>query len=251
MDPVSPVFRLGKNPAQPSQHALRFKSLLKKAGPVPATYSVDAGRSPIPTPMFANDRFQNCVIAAQAHQTLRFELREQRKLISIKDADVNAEYFRQTGGEGIDTGLAVAAALEQWRTRGWQADGRLYRISAYATVDFHDPIQVRQAVFADVGVGIGIQLPLSAKPQLVAGQPWAVIEGPTAVAGSWGGHYVYVCGYTATGPVCVTWGRKQQMTWQWLATYADEAFATFDAANSFNKGLVDLAALRAFAKALP
>ena len=32
-------------------------------------------------------------------------------------------------------------------------------------------------------------------------------------------------GYNATGPICVTWGALKQMTWEWWATYAEEAYA--------------------------
>jgi hypothetical protein len=28
-----------------------------------------------------------------------------------------------------------------------------------------------------------------------------------------GGDWVYVPGYTARGPVCLSWGRRQQMSW--------------------------------------
>ena len=35
-------------------------------------------------------------------------------------------------------------------------------------------------------------------------------------------------GYNAKGPVCVTWGRKQQMTWAFFDKYCDEAYAIVD-----------------------
>ena len=49
------------------------------------------------------------------------------------------------------------------------------------------------------------------------------------------GHYVYVPGYTKTGPVCVTWGRKQQMSWAFVEKYCDEAYAIFDAIDTPEK----------------
>ena len=96
----------------------------------------------------------------------------------------------------------------------------------------------------DVGVGIGVQLPEDAKAQIDAGEPWDVTNGAGSTPGSWGGHYMYVCGYTTTGPVCVTWGRKQQATWGWLAKYCDEAYAIFDAKNKFKANIVDPDKLR-------
>ena len=84
-----------------------------------------------------------------------------------------------------------------------------------------------------------LYLPLAAQKQIQTGQPWEVTTGPGSAPGSWGGHYVYVSGYTAKGPMCVTWGRKQQMTWAWFAKYCDEAYATFDAKNQFRKGMIE------------
>jgi hypothetical protein len=77
-----------------------------------------------------------------------------------------------------------------------------------------------------------------------------VTSGPDSKPGSWGGHYVYVPGYTPSGPVCVTWGRKQQITWAWLDKYCDEAYAIFDAKNRFKKSMIDKRKITAFLKAL-
>jgi hypothetical protein len=49
---------------------------------------------------------------------------------------------------------------------------------------------------------------------------------------------------------CVTWGRKQQMTWAWLEKYCDEAYAIFDAKNRFKKALIDPAKITAFLNTL-
>ena len=74
-----------------------------------------------------------------------------------------------------------------------------------AEVEFLNSEQVRQAIHDDVGVGLGV---------------------PASEPGSWAGDYIYVPGYTAQGPVCVTWGRKQQMTWAWLDEYCDEVYGS-------------------------
>jgi len=98
-------------------------------------------------------------------------------------------------------------------------------------VEYLNSEQVRQAIYADL-VGLGMQLPKSA-PR------------------SWGGHYIYVPGYTAQGPVCVTWGRKQQMTWAWLDKYYDEVYAIFDAKDSLKETVIDEAKLNAFVARIP
>jgi hypothetical protein len=62
---------------------------------------------------------------------------------------------------------------------------------------------------------------------------------------------VYVPGYTTIGPVCVTWGRKQQMSWAFFDKYCDEAYAIFDAADTLKKKqLVDGMKIDAFLRKL-
>ena len=55
--------------------------------------------------MFANDTYGCCVISGRAHQTLRFELIEQKAKIQITDKEVIAEYLKETGG--VDASLVV------------------------------------------------------------------------------------------------------------------------------------------------
>jgi hypothetical protein len=242
------LFKLGKAQAQRDRRNLLLRAVLKAAPALPPAYDFDMKHTGIPTPMFANNMHGCCVIAGRAHQTLRFEDIEQGSVLMISDADVLREYFGETGG--ADHGLIVLDSLKEWRTSGWRVGKRAYMIQAFAQVDFTKRDEVRRAIFADVGLGLGIQMPKSAQAQVQAGQPWTVVPGPTGVKGSWGGHYVYVPGYTPQGPVCVTWGRKQQMSWEWLAKYCDEAYAIFDAKDRFKTSMIDRKKIRAFLKAL-
>jgi hypothetical protein len=225
-----PIFKLGKRPAKRDRRNLELKSILRAKVKVPDEYDFDTSYSGVPTPVFANDRFGDCVIAGRAHQTLRFELVEQRKVIRITDGEVVREYLLETGGE--DSGLVVLDSLNRWRRRGWIAGGERYFISAFAEIDRRIPNQVRQAVFTELGVGLGVSLPITAQREFEAGKPWATVTGAGSAPGSWGGHYVYVTGYTSLGPTCVTWGRKQRMSWAFFDKYCDEAYAMIDALNT-------------------
>jgi len=236
-------FKLGKAAAQRDSRNIRFGSLLKAQPELPKAYDFDDAHTGVPVPMFSNDRYGNCVIAGRAHHTLRFELVEQGVVIRISDDDVNREYFAETGGP--DAGLVVLPSLKRWRKAGWRVSDANYRILGFAELEAGNAHEVGTAIYANVGVGIGAMLPMDARIQLNAGQPWDVTGGADGVPGSWGGHYMYVSGYTPQGPVCVTWGRKQQATWAWLAKYCDEAYAIFDAANKFNTDVVDPAKLAA------
>jgi len=243
------IFKLGKAPAKKDSRNLKFATLLRATAPtLPSSYDFDTTHSGIPTPMFGNDVHGDCVIAGRAHQTLRFEDIEQGSVLMITEKEVLKEYFKETGGP--DNGLVVLDSLNEWRHKGWKVGKHNYKIQAFAEVDFRKNDEVRQAVFADVGVGLGIQLPNSAKAQIQTGQPWDVTTGADSAPGSWGGHYVYVSGYTPSGPVCVTWGRKQQMTWAWLDKYCDEAYAILDAKNHFKKNMIIKEKITGFLKTL-
>jgi len=240
-----PIFKLGKRLPRRDARNLKLKTILRAPIALPKEYDFDVMHRGVPTPVFANDRYGDCVIAGRAHQTLRFELIEQKKVIGITDRDVINEYFRETGG--ADEGLIVLDSLKLWRKRGWTAAGDQYFILAFAEIDRGAPAEVKRTVFTDLGVGLGLTLPLSAQAEFEAGKPWQTTSGPGSVANSWGGHYVYVTGYTTLGPTCVTWGRKQQMSWKFFATYCDEAYAIIDAIDTAKKRQVlDAAKVEAF-----
>lgn len=239
------LFKLGKADARRDERNLKFATLLAASPPkLPKRYDFDVTHAGIPTPMFANDDYRDCVIAGRAHQTLRFEDIEQGSVLMISDKDVLREYLKETGGR--DTGLVVLDSLDQWRQKGWKVGTKRYYLRAYAELTPRDHEEIKRAIFADVGAGVGLRLPKSAQQQMQTGQPWDVTTGPDAKPNSWGGHYVYLVGYTPEGPVCVTWGRKQQMTWRWFDKYCDEAYALFDAKNAFKKSFIKEGALASF-----
>ena len=243
----SSIIKLGKAPAKRDSRNFKLAAILKAPAPLPPEYDFDLQHPGTPTPMFANDQYGDCVMAGRAHQTLRFELVEQKKLIPITDQDVVREYLRESGGQ--DNGLVVLDSLRLWRKRGWLAAKDRYFIQAFAEIDRTTSNEVKRAIYLDLGVGLGLSLPLSAEKEIHAGKPWTTTSGSGSTKNSWGGHYVYVTGYTTTGPVCVTWGRKQQMSWAFFKKYCDEAYAMIDALNTKKKKTaLDRAKLEFFLK---
>lgn len=204
----------------------------------PASYSFDAEKAaagaPLPTPMYANDRYGDCVIAARAHQTLRFELNEQGTIPSITDAEVVNQYLKESGG--VDSGLVALYSMRAWR-KGWVAGGRTYRIHSFLEVQPQDHALVKEATVVGTGLQWGIRLPLSAADQLNTGGPWDVVAGPRGEVGSWGGHMVTGAEYDAEGVTVVTWGKKKKMTWRFIDAYADECFMVVDDVNGLSEPL--------------
>ena len=232
-------FKLGKAPTKKDARNFKLAALLKVLPPVPPSWDYDLAhpKFQIPMPMFGNDQFGDCVIAGRAHQTLRFESVEQNTIIGVTANDVLREYWKEEGGKGpaFDKGLVVLDSLNLWRKTGWRAGGRKYNIYAFAQVDPKNHNEVEAAIFLLTGAGAGLSLPKSAQAQITAGQVWDVTSGPDTAPGSWGGHYVFLVGYTSQGPVCVTWGQKQAMTWAFVDKYCDELYGIVDNRNKFMK----------------
>lgn len=237
-----PFLKLGKAPPKRDRRNFKLAAVLKPKKilpPVPAKwdFDLDFARSPIPTPVFANDRIGDCVIAGRAHMTIRFEFFEQnRKILRITEADVIREYRHEGGSMNPDRGgLIMLDSLNEWRQEGWRAAGRHYTIHAFLELDRKKRQQVKIAVRYLNGVYVGMALPDSFLDQFQRGQPWDVVPGPRGRPNPSNGHCVYVCGYTAAGPVCITWGRKQSMSWRFFERYCDEAYAIADTRDPFVK----------------
>lgn len=225
--------QLGKRPAREDPRTLKLKLFLTALPTIPYEFDLS---SPLvlPTPMFANDSWGDCVIAGRAHQTLRFEACEQNKLIEITDDDVLREYWKE-GRRFIcdkrpDRGLVLLDSLTAWRKRGWYLD-RFYNIYAFGKVNPQDVDLVRATLYLFNGANIGLSLPLSAKSQFNK-EVWHCVPGQSALPGSWGGHCVHLkpkCDYE--GLYCVTWGKEQKMTWDFLFNYCDEFYGVLDNKN--------------------
>jgi len=240
------IIKFGKLPAKRDARNLQLSSILKAPPKLPPEYDFDVQHNGVPTPMFGNDYHGDCVIAGRAHQTLRFEDAEQKKILPITDTDVLNEWHKENGN--TENGLCVLDSVKLWRTKGWTAAKKKYKIKAFAEINRKNHNEVKSTVYADIGSGLGLSLPDSALPEFHAGKPWTTTSEPPKQEN---GHYVYVPGYTTIGPVCVTWGRKQQMSWAFFDKYCDEAYAIFDAADTLKKKqLVDGMKIDAFLRKL-
>ena len=218
--------KFGKKPAKRDTRNLKFGALLAKAPKLPSSFDFDEKNIAVPTPMYGNDDHGDCVIAGRAHQTLRFEYLERHQLLKVTEADVLRQWRKENGH--TEDGLVVLDSLKLWRKKGWKAAGRTLKIKAFTELNLKKHEEIKRAIVMQVGVGIGLTLPFNALPLFQAGKPWDVGTGAGAKPDPDGGHYVYCPGYTQAGPVCVTWGRKQQLSWRFFDRYCDEAYAIVD-----------------------
>lgn len=203
----------------------------------PEFYSFDAEHpGAVPVPMYLNDVYGDCVIAARAHQTLRFEFLETGVTPNITDAEVKAEYFAES--HGVDSGLVYLDSLKTWR-RGWVAGGRVYTIHSFLEVQAQRHDEVREAMIVGTGLQFGIDMPLSASDDMNAGRPWSVHTGPRGERRSWGGHAVTGSAYDAEGITFETWGRRQKMLWSFVNAYVSECYLVIDDVNKVGADMAD------------
>jgi hypothetical protein len=218
------LMQLGAIAVGPKADTSRY-ALDLSLGAVPATYDFDDTHPGIQMSEFLNDQCGDCVIAARANHTLRLAYRPG---FQISDDEVRNEYQAEsqrnwrwlwTRRGGIDT----ESSLEQWRDRGWTAGGIPNRkIAAFSVVDHNDSVAMKNAIYTKTGVQFALNLPkgLSATNACGPGHPWNQSGLPIE-----GGHTILLCGYDADGPIGITFGVKQNLSWPFVQEYGLAAYA--------------------------
>jgi len=233
---TSTSLQFGCLPAKEDHRNIPMASLLPASdAPLPEEYDFDAAHEGIPTPMLANDRYGCCVVAATGHQTIRNEVIEQGSIIKPTDEEIITEWHKENGN--TDQGLYILDHTKIRRKEGVVAGGKNYKIKAFAQVSPLNHAEVKTAICNDIGLIIGLALPDTAMQEFNSRRPWIDTSGQKNYQN---GHCVYVTGYNHIGPVCITWGRKQQMSWEFFDAYCYEAYGTIDASNLENVNFVAL-----------
>jgi hypothetical protein len=244
-----PAVRLGKKEYQHDDRTLFMARYVLPDVRVPSNYDFDVHRSPVPLRVWGNDEWGNCVIAGEANHLLRMERVEQRRTLPVTDQDVIDRYKMLTGsqspGDDKDEGLVILNAMQNWKNSGWTVQNRNYKIAAYGELEPADRDQLRMASYVLHGIHLGFWLPLAAR-QMTRERVWHYEgqTGPEWQPGSWGGHLVYSKAFTEDGYEILTWGSKVKVTNEFVAKYADEAWAVVDNLDSWKiKQTIDVAKL--------
>lgn len=170
--------------------------------------------------VFGNDSVGDCAEAAALHFLMLWTANAGTEFVPRDPQDGIAAYTAITGYNpeqpSTDQGTDLLSLLNFWRSTGILG----HKIYAYAEVDPSSGAHVRAAVQLFGGLYIGVQLPQSAMDATQNGQAWTNITDTNII----GGHCILVVAYCQNGLTCVTWGQKQQMTWDWFNKYCDEAF---------------------------
>lgn len=200
--------------------------------------------------MLANDVLADCVPAGAAHETLQWHAEAGVPLPVFNDQDIINDYSAISGyvpGEpGTDQGSDMQKAAEYRRTTGvLDARGVRHKIDAYVSLGAGNVKELALATYLFGAVGVGLQLPGFAMDQFDHAEPWSTLATPSDKEG----HYVTCIGRNSHGDfICVTWGRLQAISANFLATYMDEGIAYLSLErlrNSVSPRGYDEAALRA------
>lgn len=237
--------KLGRLPHDPTRPCLALGPRLDTTVP-PNPAVVDWLSRVQSWPMYANDRYGDCVWAMIGHLIEAYTTYGRGATVTVTDQDVLKGYADVTGfnpsDPSTDQGTVIADALAYWQKTGVGG----HKILAYAKVDHTNRAEVDAALNLFGGLCLGVNFPTSAMNQFNAGQPWDVVANDGGIEG---GHAVHHGIYNTASRVekVITWGAVEGMTDAWWAKYVEEAWVVIspewlDATGHSPEGL-DLAGL--------
>ena len=238
--------RLGRLPRKSTRKALMFSDFFKFVK-LPPSSTFWTRKAPIPPRAFGNLEVGNCTRASQANAILRMERLETRRLPVITDEEVKRVYAEMSARRygGGDNGAYETDALDDWRnpdTTIRDDSERPLTIDAYLGINPANQDEVRAAftLAANHIVKLCMNLPAAyadRDPPAEWGVPASGGFLGDDMPGSWGGHSLEACGYTARGVVLDhTWNCPQNLlTWEALAAYCDEMHLVIDSVDAWRK----------------
>lgn len=240
--------KLGKKARRLDGRTLKLARYLTAALPS-APVSVDWSHQITDWGMMCNDKLGCCTIAAVGHALQTWTANALGRELTVPDSSILAYYEKWDGynpsDASTDQGGVELDVLKSWQQQGFDGNG----LDAFAGVSPASEYMVQPAINLFGGLYIGVELPVTAQNQTVWDTSADSAESTDAQPGSWGGHAIYLVGYDAIGPVCVTWGLLKKMTWAWFGRYCSEAYALISKdwleATGITPGGLDLAALEA------
>ena len=170
--------------------------------------------------MLKNDELGDCVFAAYGHMIMNWTKHEGDEYIPTDDQIVQA-YSDVTGyipgDESTDNGAAMTDGYAYWKKTGVAN----HKIDGWVAIDWKNQEHVKLGIYLFGGVNPGINCPQSALDQFHAEMSWEVVDGSPIA----GGHSIPVFGYGSEGCTCVTWGRRQPMSWAFFQHYTEECYS--------------------------
>ena len=236
------LFQTGKQPAEYDPRTLSYRSFRTEAIPAPPL-TLDYSGGVVNWGMKLNGPnhykhgvpgagIGDCVPAAAGNGEQVWTLNAGGVLINIPNGAVLKKYEAWggyvPGQPNTDNGCVILQALKGWTKIGFNGRPPLYAYTSIHEIGTNNQMSldlgmVREAMWLFGGANVGVQLPLAWQNSMV----WDVgpASDPDYQRGSWGGHNIWFVGYNGIGPIALTWGMLQQVTWPAVLAYCDEAYA--------------------------
>jgi hypothetical protein len=169
--------------------------------------------------MLDNDTLGDCTFAGVVHLTMAICL-----LLGVTPPDptgdaVGQAYLAFTHGQ--DTGCAMTDVLSALVKTG------ILGVDVVGWAPCNDTLPELWSIVQTFGAAyIGSQMPAIAQQQFGAGDPWDLTD-TTEDNNIEGGHCTVVVAFDQAAEMAqlITWGRRQLVTFRWLARYMDESYA--------------------------
>lgn len=173
--------------------------------------------------MYLNDQYGDCTCAAAAHMIQNWTANAGKEF-SPGNPDV-LKFYEHFTTPGPENGCDMLSVLKYWQSTGLAK----HKITAFAQVENKSVVQAQDAINLFGSLYIGVALPdFAVDSGNVLAVPWIVPpQGPVgdAAPNPHHGHCFPAVAYDQRNLYVVTWGAVKSMSWQFYASYADEAFA--------------------------
>ena len=208
------VGELGKNSARVDSRTLRA---IKYVVDLPAPRGQADWLNAIDNfPMYGNDIWGNCAIAAIGHMVQWWSAVTGQRMTPSLDEILRV--YRILSPD--NSGCVLLDVLNYW-TKNTICG---ITLGALAAVNPRNQDEIKICLDMYGGLYAGAELPIAAKTQDI----WDVGKGRDFSYGSWGGHCFPFGRYGRpgdVGPGFVSWGRVMQCTWPWVTEYVSEVYA--------------------------
>lgn len=216
------------NPRVPHLSALLAASTNLR--PVPEKVDYTLGM-PDDFGMMLNDRIGDCVCAAFYHARQIYTFNAQFAQITEPDRDVEKLYIEACGYNPLipimDPGCNVQEVLNVLLTTGAPIGTNgieRHKILGFIEVDSKKKADVKRAIYECGVVMIGFPVPstLDVYSTVWDFDPQAYLTRD--------GHAVILAGFDEKGATAISWGRRYQLTWDFILNVVDECYAMVDSA---------------------
>ncbi|HEV3312196.1 MAG TPA: hypothetical protein VG815_16925 [Chloroflexota bacterium] len=221
--------RFGKKPADTAAFAagLKFGAFVDSALPDPPLLIGRVGLIH-DWGILGNDVCGDCAWSAAAHRVMQWHAIAGTEIPIFTAFDVESDYTSTgyvIGDDSTDQGTSMIDAVAYQKATGIRdSSGNRHKIEGSLFLRPGDVSELAKALYYFGALDIGVQLPSTAMDQFDSAEPWSVaISG-----GSSDGHCIPVIARNSAGNfICVTWGRIQAITPQFLMSFMDEGFAYY------------------------